>query len=138
MGLIAYKLRDDYAEVYGGEYGGGLVHVGTEGREADIAALLEDGGGTIVLDDGEPAFVIALDEYPALQRTAVPDGASAINPVAGPYEGLKVGELRAELERRDLATSGNRGELIERLEAADAEPEETTDGDDAGTTGEGA
>jgi hypothetical protein len=39
---------------------------------------------------------------------------------SGPYSDLKADELRAELATRELPTSGNKGELIDRLVADDA------------------
>lgn len=37
----------------------------------------------------------------------------------GPYDGLKLEELRAELKRRELPTSGNKDELVARLSEND-------------------
>lgn len=43
-----------------------------------------------------------------------------------PYDGMKADELRAELAKRELPTSGTKPELIERLLADEARKAETT------------
>ncbi len=45
---------------------------------------------------------------------------------AGPYAGKKADELRAELAKRELPTSGTKPELIERLLADEARKSEPT------------
>ena len=52
-----------------------------------------------------------------------PHGATSGTPepeAASEYEAFTVEELRNELRGRELATSGNKAELVERLEADDA------------------
>lgn len=173
MGLIAYELREAFAGtvVQGDEevpaFSGGLVHVGTVGREANIAELVESReDGAIVVDDVDLELVTALDDYPALKRTTVPDGAVAVN-VAAKYEDQTVPELRGEATSRGLEGVGghNKAELITALEEhdrrladgsldelgapltvaalADAAAPETTDagaagGDETGAAGEEA
>lgn len=131
MGLIAYELREDYrgtvTQNIDGEdvevpvFTGGLVHVGTDGREADVRELVDGrDDGVIVVDDYEPVLVVALDAYPALKRTKVPDGAIAVN-VAAKYEELSKAELRAEATARGIAggSSASKAELVAALEEHD-------------------
>ena len=130
MGAIAYALRDEFTgtvdqrETEDAEpvtvpvFTGGPISVDTD-REIHLGEALEEGGGTIVIDDGDGALIVALDGYPALKRVAVPEGAE---PVAGDYDSQTNAALRAELNRRGVTGGGNKShdELVAALEAYDA------------------
>lgn len=109
MGQIAYALRGDYAgtvEQDGEEvplFSGGITSAGDAG-DLDVAELLEEGGGTIVVDDRDPRIVLALDEFLALKRVPVPDDVKAL---VGDYDGQPVTTLRGELKRRGVTGGGN-------------------------------
>lgn len=131
MGSIAYALREEFegtVEVFDTQedfdagngrevpkFAGGTFAIG-EGETFDVAAELEEGEGVIVVDDRDQVLVMALDEYPALKRVAVPEGREPLRE----YDGQSVGTLRAECRRRGLAVGGTKPQLIERLEANDA------------------
>lgn len=125
--LTAFALRDDlegslvqreHDEDEGTEvpiFTGGIIRAGDS--ELDVAKALEEGNGVIVVDDKDPAAIVALDNYVALKRVAVPEGAE---PVVGDYASRSANALKAEAKRRDLSAGGSKDELVARLEADDA------------------
>jgi hypothetical protein len=120
MSNIAYGLRAEYDGTVeqDGEtvpvYTGGIIAV--DGHDFDVRAELDAGNGSIVVDESNAPLIRALDEYPALKRVATPEDGEPISR----WDGESVSELRAELKVRDLPSSGNRDELVARLEASDA------------------
>lgn len=127
---VAFALREEYAGTVlqreteddpGTEvpvFGGGLIGAGD--RELNIAELLEDGDGTIVVEPAEhPLTLVALDEYPALKRVPVPAGAQA---VTTGYADQSATKLRDEAGRRGIAGAGgaSKADLLVALEADDA------------------
>lgn len=117
MTLIAFELTDEFAGVTtvyetiedkdadrGVEvptYTGGLISAGD--RDVDVRELLDTDPhpGLIVADDADTALVIALDDYPALKRTTVPDNVTGIDDL----EGRTVADLRV-IARQDLGLDG--------------------------------
>jgi large subunit ribosomal protein L22 len=61
------------------------------------------------------------DQTPNPEQPAEP-AASGHTPPEGGWDSLKVDDLRAELEARDLPTAGTKPELVARLEEDDAAP----------------
>lgn len=126
--LRAYALRDEYAgtvvQAIDGEdrevpvFSGGLVNGGDNFGDVDVAKLLEEGGGTIVVDPRDPVLAAALDEYPPLKDVPVPDGASPVNDL---YSNRGVRWLRAEVKRRgiDGLSKATKDELVAALEEYD-------------------
>lgn len=58
-------------------------------------------------------------------RPVVPEASS---PETGSYEDMTVSQLQDELRGRDLSTTGNKGELIDRLTADDESDDEPQEG----------
>lgn len=142
MGKVAYELREDFAgevdTVIDGEnvtvplYSGGLIKIGFD-EDLDVSVALEEGGGTIVVDEAKTAAVLALDEYPPLKRVPVPADADT---VAG-YLGQGRDALAAELERRGIkAGKATKADLAAALERLDANPVTTLDPDNPPTVDE--
>lgn len=130
--MIGYELRAAYAGTVlqrtdGDDPGtevpvfqGGLITAGD--RDLNIGELLEEGDGRIYVEDSDAAAILALDEYPALKRTTVADGAEAtVNTVAEAYADRNRDELRAEADSRGIegAKSSNKPELVIALEEHD-------------------
>lgn len=135
MGKVAYTLREEFAGTVtqvlevdaDGEptetqevpaYSGGLINAGP--FDLNIGEELENGKGTIVVDDVDPRVTSALDEYPALKRTEVPDNAD----VTVGWDSRNAQELKDELTRRGVSGHGNapKAKLVEALETLDAHP----------------
>ena len=77
MSTTAFALRSEYAGTEGdGAFTGGSATVGF--LHLDLAQLLEAGNGTIVVEDAQQGLVDQLDAHPALKRTTVPEGATAV------------------------------------------------------------
>jgi hypothetical protein len=103
---VAFALRAEYegttTQTIDGEnrqvpvFSGGLVAAGD--RDVDIAELLDDGDGQIVVAESDVALLLALDQYPALKRVGADDEAAPVNP----YLAKSISDLRAEAKRRDL------------------------------------
>lgn len=108
----AFGLRAAYAD----NYTGGLIRVSYD-RELNVKEALDEGGGTIVVADDDEQLISALDAYPALKRSDAPDDAE---PTAGRYDDATVASLRNDLKVAGLSTSGNRDELVARLETHNA------------------
>lgn len=125
MTTVAYALREAYAGTVEQEldgqtvevprFLGGLIAV-DDARDFDVRAELDAGDGIIVVDETDAALIRVLDAYPPLKHVAAPADAE---PSSSKYEGIGVTQLRAELRRRELETSGTRDELVARLEAND-------------------
>lgn len=121
MTKVAFALRQEYAgtvEVDGEEvprFLGGVIAAGDS--DLNVAELLEEGAGTIVLEGNDTRAVVALDEYPALKRVPVPTGAEL---TAG-YADENVTALRAELRRRGITRAGaaSKDEAVVALQAFD-------------------
>lgn len=130
MGTIAYELRESHAgtveqlehadadPVEVPLFTGGLIRVGVDG-EADVAELLEEGGGTIVVDEVNEALIAALDEYPALKRVSA--GGAAPTASTSAYADSNVTALRADAKARELegGSSATKDELVNALEEHD-------------------
>ncbi len=82
------------------DYAGGILAV--NGSDFDVAAALEEGDGSIVTTD--PFLIVALDEYPVLERLAPVDVDTA------DYKALQ-----ARAKALDLKATGTRDELEERI-----------------------
>lgn len=129
MGKIAYELREDYAgtveQKVDGEtrqvnrYLGGVINIGAE--DLDVREALDNGGGTIVVDDRDPRISAALDAYPPLKRAEVPEGAE---PIAGDYDAQNATALRDELKRRGIVGAGSltKDDAVRALERLDEVP----------------
>jgi hypothetical protein len=76
MSKTAFALRSEYA----GDGGEGFLGASTTVGDVhlDLGELLKAGDGTIVVEDAQQGLVDALDAAPALKRTAVPEGATAV------------------------------------------------------------
>jgi hypothetical protein len=129
MGNIAFELRKEYAgttEVQPSadsdrtetvdKFTGATVAVPPDGESFDVKKALEEGNGTIVVDEGNVQLADTLRTIAALKEVAADADADAITG----YEGLSSAALKDELDRRGLDSSGNKQERRERLEAADA------------------
>lgn len=137
--LRAFALREEYAgtvvQNIDGEdrevpvFSGGVVNGGDV--DLNIAELLTEGDGVIVVDPRDPVVLAALEEYPALKPVGVPDGADPIN---DRYSSKGVTELRRLAKRAGIERMGRAGkdELIAALEAHDRgeDPAATTDAGD--------
>lgn len=137
MSKLAFALRAEYegtvtikgdgdTDLEVPKFLGGVIVAGE--RDLDVAELLAQGDGAIVISDRDPRIVAALDEYPALKRVDVPKGADT---VLGSYEDSNLTTLRAEARRRELDVEGgvskaNRDAIIAALEADDAGAGTTT------------
>ena len=122
--MITFDLLADYegdVEIEPGvivpKFTGGAVHLG-DGRAFDVREELEAGGGIIAVEPTDYLLLNALTEYPALKR--VESHADDVEPTVGKYDGLNAAALRAEAQRRELATAGSKADLVERLTAHDA------------------
>jgi hypothetical protein len=110
--VTVYATQADKDEGNGQEvpaYTGGVIAVGD--GEFDLGAALDEGDGTIVVDDADYALVNALDEYPALKRVAAPDaGADEVDDL----DRLGVRDLRRLAGEAGLEGAGraNRDALI--------------------------
>ena len=109
---VAYTLREEYA--------GTIEQVITDpetGAEVERVTVPTFTGGVIVVDANDVGVINALDEYPALKRVAVPDGAT----VTSSLDGLKVADLRRQAELRDLELEAGikRDELVAGIQAFD-------------------
>lgn len=110
---IAWALRDEYAgtvlqrehdEDPGTEvpkFSGGVISAAA--RDLNIGELLAEGDGVIVLELPDQAVITALDDYPALKRVPVPEGAT---PLDTPLEGLKLADLRDRAKALELEGAG--------------------------------
>lgn len=110
---VAYELRADYVDTFAG----GLLRAGD--RDLNIAELLEQGGGTIVVDAAAtPLEVAILDDYPALKRVKAPEGEAA----TVSHADLTVRQLRDEAARRGMggAASASKTALVQALDTDDA------------------
>lgn len=118
----AFELRDDVDP----ELFGGSVTL-QSGIAWDVREALDDGDGVIVSAD--PALIHALDNYPALKRVGVPEGAVVVETI--PFEKQTVPDLQAEINRRNseradvddqivVEPPANKPELVAALEADDA------------------
>lgn len=124
---VAYRLREEYAgtveqiaeegadPVEVPAFTGGLISVGSTGRELNIRELLDEEPhpGLIVVDAADTPAVVALDEFPALERndrqdleldvdtgpTATELKAQAKAAGLDHYSGLRREELELALER---------------------------------------
>lgn len=111
---------------------GGVLALPPDGRSYDVAAQLDDGDGTIVVDTANSPLVELLRTYPALQEVAVPDGWRGQDDL----DAWTVAMLRDEAERLEIARGGSKNDLVDRIQARRAElagtPLDTPDeGDDA-------
>lgn len=105
MGNIAFELTAEYAGVVNEgtdaetpAYEGGVIGLPPSGETFDIRQALEEGDGLIVVNpDTNPGLVDALDQQPALKRTAAPDAAPTVG-----YEQHTVQRLRQELNDRGV------------------------------------
>jgi hypothetical protein len=66
MSKVAFTARES-----GEPMTGGTVATG-DGETLDVAAALEEGNGTITVDADSPT-ALALDAFPGVKRTTVPD-----------------------------------------------------------------
>lgn len=110
---VAFALRDTHAE----GFLGGVVSAGD--RDLNLAELLEEGNGLIVVDAAaEPLVVTVLDEFPALKRVGVDEDAEL---TLGHADRTR-GELRTEAKRRGIAgaSSASKDELVDALTLDDA------------------
>lgn len=114
----------------------------SRGRTYDIA--IADGNDASSLSAG-PSFDANTDAAKLLAETpntgdvntlgreaGAPDQSSGDAPTGEPsqYEDLTVAQLKDELERRDLPTTGKKPELVARLDADDAEQASSDDDDE--------
>jgi hypothetical protein len=140
MGLRAFTLTDQYAGTQeDGEtpiFGGGQI-AKMDGTTFDLAVALEDGEGTIVVDDMDPLCeqLTILDAFEEVAAPAAPE------PEQGDYlDGLNLKQLKAEADERGIPNSGTKAEVADRIrehddeanEADAVDPDATTssDGDD--------
>jgi pyruvate/2-oxoglutarate dehydrogenase complex dihydrolipoamide acyltransferase (E2) component len=77
MEQVAFAARSE-------ELSGGTVNYG-DGSTFDVVAGLSQNGGVIVVD-GDTPLAYALDGFPGLKRTAVPNGAESVEEGRGPRE----------------------------------------------------
>jgi hypothetical protein len=135
MGTIAYELREEFAgtveqvEHEGAEpvevpvFSGGLIAAGEtedgKARDLNLRELLDEGDGTIVVEDHDTAAITALDQYPALKRVRVEPDAE---PIVGAYNDRNTGDLRTELKRRGIEGAGNlsKDDAVAALERFDS------------------
>ncbi|KAL1522190.1 hypothetical protein AB1Y20_021828 [Prymnesium parvum] len=85
----------------------------------------------------------AREALAVLQTSSGGEAASADESVRdiesrGCFDGLKVKDMREELQRRGLSTTGKREQLLERLQTAEADGRAAMDEDDAPTSPGGA
>lgn len=127
--FVAFALRADYEDTYAG----GLIVA--DDKDFDVKAELDAGDGVIVT--ANPGVIQALTDYPALKRVAVPEDRL---PKEQDDNGPTVKELKARAAELELATSGTKADLIERIEAAEAAAlaDADTDSDDSTDTDQGA
>jgi hypothetical protein len=116
--VLQYETVEDESNGNGVEvpaFTGGLVSVGSTGRELNLRELLDEEPhpGLIVVDATDTPALVALDELAVLERVDAPAGEPEVN--AGPtgnelrerakaeglthYGSLKVAELELALER---------------------------------------
>lgn len=125
MSTVAYALREEYqgttVQNIDGEdrevpvFTGGVIRAGED--DFDVREALDEGDGVIVVAETSSGLLSALDEYPALKRVAVPEGAAPLTE----YQGAPLGRLRVEAKRRGLDgySRANREALIAALEEHD-------------------
>lgn len=97
--MLAYALRADYE----GIFRGGILALDGD-RSFDTAQALEEGDGTIIVDDANIPLVLALDAFPALKRVSLPDNARVSQSA---YDAHHLNALRHELRRRGIKVRGN-------------------------------
>lgn len=111
----AYALAAEYAETFAGA----TVNHPTR-NTVDIAQLLDQGGGVIVVATNDHALVGALDAVPVLERLpAVPDGAAKTALTV--YDAVALPELRETARDRGLrvASNASRATVVALLVAFD-------------------
>lgn len=151
--LVAYELREDFAgtvTVYdsveakkkdeGREvdvFQGGRVAL-SDGSTFDVGEKLAESDGLIVVETSNDFLTNVLDSYPALKRTAVPEGASPNADLGS----LSKAALKQRAAAAELKTSGSKDELVARLQAhraaVEAGDQEAADNPTPETGGEGA
>lgn len=105
----AFALRTDAADTFTG----GVIAL-HDGQSYDLAEHLADGDGTIVVTD--PLLEDLLDSVPVLKHVPIPEGREP----ESPHASRTAVDLREDLKRRQLDTSGAKADLVARLDASDA------------------
>lgn len=115
---------------------------------AEVQRLVNDRHDSNVTSKGYKALQRMLDDHNGVLKDAVAEeqaraeaaaeahdaGVSvpAEGAVEAPsYDDQKLEDLRATLKERGLPTSGNKAELVERLNEADANPDQSVQGDNS-------
>lgn len=125
MDLIAYALREEYAGTVEQEtdegivtvpvYTGGVIVVGD--RDLNVREALDEGDGTILIEERNAAAAAALDGYLPLKRVKAPADAEPTLTLGDSYEDVTVAELRADASSRGLLNAGQarKDELVDAL-----------------------
>ena len=125
MDLIAYALREEYAGTVEQEtdegivtvpvYTGGVIVVGD--RDLNVREALDEGDGTIIIEERNVAAAAALDGYLPLKRVTAPAGAEPTLTLGDSYEDVTVAELRADASSRGLlnVSKASKDELVDAL-----------------------
>jgi hypothetical protein len=105
-------------------------HVGrgpTDSRETDLSPDVDASEPQAVAEDGlgRPTSEEAPEAKPAEEKQSDEMGAaeeeqSEENDDKPNYEGMSLAELRAEADKRQVPSYGNKGQLVARLREADA------------------
>lgn len=112
MGSIAYALRAEHAD----SFGGAVICIGPNGEALDTKAALEEGDGKIVVSDNDQWTISKLDEHPQFKRVAVPDEPEV---VVDRFEEMTVPQLRDEAQKLGVENPGrSRDDVLAAVRAA--------------------
>lgn len=94
---VAFGLKADHEATFTG----GVLNV-PPGRDFNVGRALQDGNGTIVVDDTDNALITVLDQVTELKRVTVPEKVEPVDP----YADLSAQQLRDEVKARGLEGVG--------------------------------